>query len=158
NINSNTTEILLKGTDLKAISTKEIAKQIEAKKGYAQKLPTWFNTSNIYYLNILNIEQTCSDITTNSKKNLTNGKDIVDLNDEFDVDAFYFSKYFESVVHCELDSNLSDIVKHKYKQLQVSNINVVNTDGLEYLEKTNETFDWIYADPSRRHDSKGKVF
>src|SRR5690606_37778030 len=123
-----------------------------------QKLPTWFNTPNIYYPNKLNIEQTSSELTANYKANLINGKNIIDLTGGFGVDAFYFSKHFESVVHCELDSNLSEIVGHNYKQLQVSNINTVNTDGLEYLKKNEAIFDWIYVDPSRRHDSKGKVF
>ena len=31
-------------------------------------------------------------------------------------------------------------------------------DGIEFLKQNNKPVDWIYADPSRRHDSKGKVF
>ena len=158
NINSNISDLLLKGTAFETASTKEIAEQIETKKRCTQKLPTWFNTPNIYYPNKLNIEQTSSEITANYKANLISGKNIIDLTGGFGVDAFYFSKYFENVVHCELDSNLSDIVNHNYKQLQVRNIKTINNDSLEYLEKSNETFDWIYVDPSRRHDSKGKVF
>ena len=158
NVNSNISDLLLKGTAFETASTKEIAEQIETKKRCTQKLPTWFNTPKIYYPNKLNIEQTSSEITANYKANLISGKNIIDLTGGFGVDAFYFSKYFENVVHCELDSNLSDIVNHNYKQLQVRNIKTINNDSLEYLEKSNETFDWIYVDPSRRHDSKGKVF
>ena len=31
-------------------------------------------------------------------------------------------------------------------------------DGIEYLKSSKQKFDWIYADPSRRNDTKGKVF
>jgi hypothetical protein len=42
--------------------------------------------------------------------------------------------------------------------LGVSAIEVVNTDGIEYLKKFDGIYDWIYIDPSRRDESKGKVF
>jgi hypothetical protein len=34
----------------------------------------------------------------------------------------------------------------------------MTTDGISYLKNTETSFDCIYIDPSRRHDSKGKVF
>ncbi len=74
------------------------------------------------------------------------------------MDAFYFAKQFKNVIHCEIDKELSTIVSHNYKQLGLSNIETINQNGIEYLQLSNKVFDWIYIDPSRRHDSKGKVF
>jgi len=158
NLHSNISEIVLKGTTFDAVTTKELIEQIEAKVKCVKKLPTWFNTPLIYYPNKLNIEQTSSETTAAYKGNLIRGKTMVDVTGGFGVDCYYFSKQFASVTHCEIDKNLSEIVAHNYEQLQISNISTIDTDGLEYLEKTKETFDWIYIDPSRRHDSKGKVF
>jgi hypothetical protein len=42
--------------------------------------------------------------------------------------------------------------------LHVKNIETLNINGITYLNETKKTYSWIYIDPSRRHDSKGKVF
>jgi hypothetical protein len=158
NLTSHLTSLLLKGTSFSSVETKEIITQIEAKKRCEKKLPTWFNTEKIYYPNKLNIEQTSSEITANYKSNLIHGASIIDLTGGFGVDSFYFSKNFKTVVHCEMDGILSEIVKHNYTQLNVSNIDTLAIDGISYLETNKTVYDWIYLDPSRRHDSKGKVF
>ena len=53
---------------------------------------------------------------------------------------------------------MSKIVNHNYTQLNTNNISTHNIDGIKYLSTTPKSFDWIYADPSRRHNTKGKVF
>lgn len=156
-INVNTSDILLKGTSFPLVSTSEIVEQIEAKIRCKKKLSTWFNTKNIVYPNKLNIEQTSSEATANYKASLIKGKTIIDLTGGFGVDCYYFSKYFEQVTHCEINNKLSNIVKHNFKQLKTS-VNTLNVDGIEYLTTNTTNFDWIYIDPSRRHDAKGKVF
>ncbi|MFD1613467.1 THUMP-like domain-containing protein [Gelatiniphilus marinus] len=158
NLQADISKLLLKGIAFDAVETKDIIEQIEAKKRCEKKLPTWFDTKNIYYPNKLNIEQTSSEITANYKSHLIKGKSIVDLTGGFGVDCFYFSKHFKTVEHCEINDTLSEIVKHNYAQLHIQNINTNNIEGINYLKATNKTFDWIYIDPSRRHDSKGKVF
>ncbi|MGC6430603.1 MAG: class I SAM-dependent methyltransferase [Jejuia sp.] len=158
NTNSDINKILLKGTAFEEVSTTEIIQQIEAKKRCQKKLPSWFRTKKIYYPNKLNIEQTSSEITAKHKSELISGNTIVDLTGGFGVDCFYFSKRFKKIVHCEINSELSAIVKHNYNELNITNIETVNTNGLEFLEHSKEIFDWIYIDPSRRHDKKGKVF
>ncbi|MEW4922652.1 RsmD family RNA methyltransferase [Algibacter sp. 2305UL17-15] len=150
--------ILLKGTSFPNVATSEIIEQIEAKKRCKNKLSTWFHCENIYYPNKLNIEQTSSEITAKYKSELISGKSIIDLTGGFGVDFFYFSKQFENVVHTEINKSLSEIVNHNCKQLEISNIKTINTDGIDYLKRENTDFDWIYSDPSRRHDTRGKVF
>lgn len=157
NINTDINKLLLKGSKLNAVTTNEIVEQIEAKKRCKAKLKTWYNTKGVYYPNKLNIEQTSSEATAAYKSNLISGKTIIDLTGGFGVDAYYFSKKFDEVYHCEINENLSQIVSHNYSQLKVDNIKTINANGIEYL-KTTSNFDWIYVDPSRRHDTKGKVF
>ena len=158
NLNSNISSLLLKGTSFSDVETKDIIEQIEAKKRCDKKLPTWFETENIYYPNKLNIEQTSSELTAKYKSELIAGHSIIDLTGGFGVDCYYFSKQFKEVIHCEIDENLSEIVHHNYKQFGLLNIKTIATKGIEYLKTTSQKHDWIYIDPSRRHDSKGKVF
>ena len=158
NLNSDTASLLFKKHQNISVNIKELIEQIESKKRCKKKLSTWYNCDSIYYPNKLNIEQTSSEITAQYKSNLISGKSIIDLTGGFGVDCLYFSKHFESVTHCEINEELSEIVKHNYKQLKVNNINCLSANGIELLKVNNKTYDWIYIDPSRRHDSKGKVF
>jgi len=158
NLDTNIASLLLKGIDFPSLETKEIIEQIEAKKRCKTKLSTWFSTENIYYPNKLNIEQTSSETTAKHKAHLLKGKTIIDLTGGFGVDCYYFSKQFKQVIHCEINEELSQIVTHNYQQLAVENIQTIAQDGLAYLQNTEISLDWIYIDPSRRHDSKGKVF
>lgn len=157
-LNSNLASLILKGTNFSSVETKDIIEQIEAKKRCEKKLPSWFNKENIYFPNKLNIEQTSSEITAKFKTDLIYGDSIIDLTGGFGVDCYYFSKVFKTVLHCEINESLSKIVNHNYTQLKVNNIETINIDGIEFLKTTKNIFDWIYIDPSRRHDSKGKVF
>jgi len=158
NLNSDVTDLLLKGVSFEGIEAREIIEQIIAKEKCKSKLPTWFNTENIYYPNKLNIEQTSSEITAQYKSKLISGKTIIDLTGGFGVDSYYLSKHFKSLIHCEINSELSQIVKYNNKKLNTINLNTQNVDGIENIRTTLKSFDWIYADPSRRHETKGKVF
>lgn len=158
NLNSNISELLLRGTADSLAETKELIEQIEAKKRCKKKLPTWFNSVEIYYPNKLNIEQTSSEATAKYKSQLISGNSIIDLTGGFGVDCYYFSKQFKEVTHCELNTKLSQIVAHNFKQLETNNIKCLNINGIEVLNELNQTFDYIYIDPSRRNDVKGKVF
>jgi hypothetical protein len=158
NLDADVVSLLLSKPHFEDVSIKALVEQIEAKKKCKTKLPTWFHSQSIYYPNKLNIEQTSSEITAQYKSSLVKGKALIDLTGGFGVDAFYFSKQFKDVTHCELDSNLSEIVSHNFKTLKVNHINTVPSDGISFLKNSNTIFDCIYIDPSRRHDSKGKVF
>lgn len=155
---SDIASILLKGTAFTDVETTEIIEQIEAKKRSKTKLPSWFQCKNIYFPNKLNIEQTSSEITAKHKTGLMNGDTIIDVTGGFGVDCLHFSKRFKQVTHCEINPKLSEIVHYNYKQLQIENIKTQQVDGIDYLKNNSTNFDWIYIDPSRRHDSKGKVF
>jgi len=158
NLQEDPTKLILKGAPFQGIAIQEIVEQIISKKKCQQKLPTWFNTPQIYYPNKLNIEQTSSEITAKYKANLINGETLIDITGGFGVDCFAFSENFKEVTHCEINKELSKIVKHNYDKLKINDIETKAINGLEYLENNKQKYDWIYADPSRRNDLKGKVF
>ncbi|RKF03853.1 putative methyltransferase [Tenacibaculum lutimaris] len=158
NLHANIEELIFKGSPFKDITIQELANQLVAKQKSEKKLPTWFTSQNIYYPAKISIEQTSSEITANYKSNLLLGNSIIDITGGFGVDCLAFSKNFKEVIHCEINNDLSEIVAHNYKELGISNIQTIATDGLEYLKNTSQKFDCIYIDPSRRSDIKGKVF
>jgi hypothetical protein len=158
NLKSDITKLILKGSPFQGISIQEIAEQILSKNKCEKKLPTWFKTNNIFYPNKLNIAQTSSEITAKYKASLVSGNSLIDITGGFGVDAYYFSQKVKNVTHCEINDELSKIVTHNIKQFHVKNMETVISNGLQYLEKTTLKYNWIYADPSRRNDLKGKVF
>jgi predicted O-methyltransferase YrrM len=158
NLNTEITKLILKGSPFNDISVQELANQIVAKQKSTKKLITWFSTDDIYYPPKVSIEQTSSEITAKYKSKIVAGNSIIDITGGFGVDCFYFSKQFKQVTHCEINEELSTIVKHNYQQLKVDNIKTFSGNGFDFLKETNKTFDCIYIDPSRRNDVKGKVF
>jgi|TARA_B110000037_G_scaffold73196_1_gene87996 16S rRNA G966 N2-methylase RsmD len=158
NLNTESSKLIFKGSPFSNVSIQEIAEQVVSKNKCRTKLPTWYNTANIYYPNKLNIEQTSSEITAAYKASLVSGNTLIDLTGGFGVDCLSFSHKFKQTVHCEINSRLSKIVHHNLKQLKIKNIRTISEDGTSTLEKSSEKFDWIYIDPSRRNDIKGKVF
>lgn len=135
-----------------------ILNQIEAKAKAKDKLPTWFSTENIIYPSKISVEQTSSEKTASYKASLISGESLIDLTGGFGVDDFYFSKKFKTIAHCEINEDLSAIVKHNFEQLKVQNCRFYADDSANVLEESEIKWDWIYIDPSRRNDAKGKVF
>lgn len=155
---TDTMSVLLRKSIFEDVTQKELVEQLEAKKKCKIKLPTWFSTKLIYYPNKLNIEQTSSEITAQYKSNLISGKSLLDCTGGFGVDSFFFSQKISQIHHCEIDQNLSEIAAYNFGILGVKNIYCVAENGLEYLAKNERHFDWIFIDPSRRNNSKEKVF
>ncbi|MFM2214398.1 MAG: hypothetical protein RL427_1661 [Bacteroidota bacterium] len=136
----------------------EILNQIAAKQKAKSKLPTWFQTTNILYPSKVSIEQTSSEKTAAYKANLVSGTSLIDLSGGFGVDDYYFAQKLPQVVHCEINNELSALVAHNSIQLNLTNLQCQQGDSTAVLKELNQPFDWIYIDPSRRNDRKGKVF
>ncbi|MDR7210582.1 THUMP-like domain-containing protein [Flavobacterium piscis] len=158
NIGVSIAKLALQKNPFPAIDWISLLNQIEAKTKAKEKLPTWFLTENIIYPVKISIEQTSSEKTALYKSNLISGESIIDLTGGFGIDDYYFSKKFKTVAHCEINLELSNIVKHNFEQLHVKNCIFYADDSANILRSTDKKWDWIYVDPSRRNDAKGKVF
>lgn len=132
--------------------------QIAAREKAKDKLPTWFATQNIIYPHKISVEQTSSEIAAAYKAGLVSGDSLIDLTGGLGVDDYYFSKKIKHVTHCELNLELSAVAAHNFKMLNADNIECLPGDSTETLKLLNRQWDWIYIDPSRRSDAKGKVF
>lgn len=155
NFEGEISKLAFSGSPFETVSIQELLQQIESRSRIEKKLPTWFSTRDILYPPKLNLEQTSSEITSEYKASLVKGELIADITGGFGVDSYYFSEKFPEVHHFELNESLSEIVRHNFQVLG-RNIKCFNEDGLKAV--LNKKYSVIYADPSRRHDSKGKVF
>jgi len=158
NIGTDLTKLALQKNPFPDTDWHEILNQIAAKSKAKDKLPTWFSTDGIIYPAKISVEQTSSEQTALYKSEFVSGKKLIDLTGGFGVDDYYFSKQMGHVVHCEINTSLSEIVKHNFEQLNATNVTCFAEDSFDVLQKSNSNYDWIYIDPSRRNDAKGKVF
>lgn len=149
------TKLAFAGSPFPSIPIQALLEQISSRNQVKNKLPTWYQTPNIYYPPKLNLEQTSSEITAQHKANYAKVERIIDLTGGFGVDCFYFSKYANSVIHFEKNESLSQIVAHNFKQFGIENIQYKTGDSIELLTGYH---DIIYADPGRRDKDKNKVF
>ncbi|TRX21534.1 THUMP-like domain-containing protein [Flavobacterium franklandianum] len=157
-IDKTITKLALQKNPFPVMEWVSILNQIEAKTKSKEKLPHWFATKNIIYPSKISVEQTSSEKTASYKSEIVSGESLIDLTGGFGVDDFYFAKKINKVTHCEINPELSNIVKHNFEQLNVKNIRCLSGDSLEILSQLKAEYDWIYIDPSRRSDAKGKVF
>ncbi|WP_281228895.1 THUMP-like domain-containing protein [Flavobacterium aquiphilum] len=158
NIGAPVSKLALQKNPFPNVEWISVLNQIAAKSKAKEKLPTWFSTQNIIYPSKISVEQTSSERTALYKSTLVSGDNLIDLTGGFGIDDYYFSKRIKNVAHCEINAELSQIVEHNCKQLNCDNITCYAGDSFETLSKTDTKWDWIYIDPSRRNDAKGKVF
>jgi 16S rRNA G966 N2-methylase RsmD len=140
-----------------------IAQQLVGRRKAKEKLPTFFKTRGIIYPPSVNIEQSSSEATAKYKSTLIDTivdrrGSIADLTGGFGVDSFFFSKLFLTT-HCvEPNQQLLEITKHNHAVLQASNIQYHSLTAEEFLKSTDQKFDLIYLDPSRRDENNRKLF
>jgi hypothetical protein len=158
NIGADSSKLALQKNPFPDVNWIAILNQIAAKTKSKNKLPTFFKTENIIYPSKISVEQTSSEKTAQYKASLVSGETLIDLTGGFGVDDLYFSKVMENVIHCEIEEELSMLAQHNFEVLGIQNVQCELGDSSTYLEKTQSKLDWIYIDPSRRNDTKGKVF
>ncbi|WP_140938795.1 THUMP-like domain-containing protein [Sphingobacterium lumbrici] len=151
--------IALKKSPFPDVSSSELAAQIDGWQRSVRKLPTWAFSSPIYYPDKINLEQCSSEHTALVKQTLiAKGTRVVDITGGFGVDSCYMAQEAQVVIHCELNENLSEIVKQNAIELGVPNLICIATDGVAYInQQKDDTLDYIFIDPSRRVNH-AKVF
>ncbi|WP_410005208.1 THUMP-like domain-containing protein [Aequorivita nionensis] len=156
NFEGEVSKLAFAGSPFENVSVQELMQQIESRKKAEKKLQHWIETPNILFPPKLNLEQTSSEITAEYKASLVKGETLADITGGFGIDSFFFSEKIATVHHFEINPALSEIAAHNFKVFEKENIKCFSEDGLQAV--LFKKYNIIYADPSRRHDSKGKVF
>ncbi len=157
-LNDDLSVLVLKGSPFMEVSVQELAQQIESKAKAKKKLPHWYETSNIYYPPKLSLEQCSSLLTADYKASLVGGRSLIDISGGMGVDALAFAQKCEHVVHCELNESLSALTAYNLPLLGGGNVDCYAGDGIGILKDLGKSFDWIFADPSRRDEGRQRVF
>ncbi|MEG2614322.1 MAG: RsmD family RNA methyltransferase [Alistipes sp.] len=130
-----------------------VATQVKYLARAATKLPSYRAAQCI--LPSLAFEQASSEECAAHKR--IEGDMALDLTGGLGVDACALGRHFRRVVALERDPLLATITRDNLRRMGVVNVEVVCAAAEEYLATTREHFDWIYADPDRRHADGRKL-
>jgi len=152
------TLLLFKYQGKVAFDLKTAVQQIAARQKASKKLPSWSKNLNLLFPASISIEQCSSEQTAAFKSAGRKGGWMVDLTGGFGVDCYHLSQGFEKGVYCEQQAELFQISKHNLSALNPGKFDFVEGDGLEFLRKSAQNFDLIYADPARRGTGNQKLY
>ncbi|MDR0939343.1 MAG: SAM-dependent methyltransferase [Mediterranea sp.] len=130
--------------------------QIAGRQAARTKLPSWAELDDIVYPPRLPLEQCSSEATARYKAGLTEGDTLADLTGGFGVDCAFMARRFRQATYVERQAGLCRLAERNFAALGLANIDVLNRDGVEYLERIRPV-DTIYLDPARRDGHGGKV-
>lgn len=158
-VHDDASRIALNKSPFEHVSSPELAQQIHGLQKVSRKVPDWIEQSKaLYFPEKLNLEQCSSAGTAKFKASLLSPNSTVfDLTGGFGVDSYYFAQRAKKVTHCEITPELSQIVAHNLNALGVDNVQCHAGDGVAFLASSNNHYDYIYIDPSRRVKNQ-KVF
>jgi hypothetical protein len=162
--NTDVRDLVLKHKELFGIPTASILQQIASRRKAKEKLPSYFNTQGIIFPPAENFEQTSSESTALFKtkiiQDLLSGEKhaLADLTGGFGVDVYFLSRCFANVHYVEPRLDLLEMARHAHELMGADKIVYHNSTAEDFLLTTNERFDLIYLDPSRRTAAKQKVY
>lgn len=157
NMHENMHDIAFKKSPFKDIAMRDLLQQIQGRNIVKKKIPT-LNQKGILFPPKLNLEQTSSEATALHKASIVQRKSIVDITGGLGVDCMAFAHKFKEVTHLEQNKELQAMAAYNFESLALKNIRTIATDAIEFLKGTNDFWDVLYVDPSRRDDAKNRVF
>lgn len=162
--NQDIRNLILKNKVLLGIPTSQLMEQVATRRKAKEKLPLYYRTAGVVYPPPANFEQTSSEITARYKTDLIAGLTRaptatgVDLTGGFGVDTFFLSQKFAKLHYVEPETSLLEIARYNHHLLGAGNIEYHAQTAEDFLRTTSESFDFIYADPSRKTAAKKKVY
>lgn len=156
-------DLVLKNKVLFGIPTAQLIDQIGTRRKAKTKLPSYYNTAGIIFPPPANFEQSSSEATARYKSEIiaslteNPGGKGADLTGGFGVDSYFLSKHFREVHYVEPQASLLELARYNHEMLGVRNVQYHALTAEDFINSTQETFDFIYVDPSRRTAEKKKV-
>lgn len=151
-------QLALQGTKDPEVDLTFALEQIAGRQKAKTKLPSWAETEGIIYPPHLSMEQCSSEQTARYKASIVGDRAlVVDLTAGFGVDLAFISQGFKRAVHVERQPQLCAISSENYQLLGLNHIEVVCSDGIDYLHQLGHA-DLIFMDPARRDEHGGRTY
>lgn len=133
--------------------------QIDCRQRTKYKLTKWIANENFLFSSTLSAEQSTSEMLAEFHASLVRrGDSILDITCGLGIDSMTFACKGANVTSIEINPNIAEIVNHNIKVCDLPNMQIVNTDSLEFLRENNNKFDIIFVDPARRGTHNQRTF
>lgn len=154
NARSDIHELALKNKELGMGELKIALEQIESRKRIKSKVPSWYENFDLILPNSKYLEQSSSEKTANFKSQIYQYSSSIDCTGGTGIDSAAIARNSENHLIIENNVDLAELLKQNFSVLNLENVEIVATDCIDYLSKTNKIFDFAYVDPSRRQAGK----
>ena len=132
--------------------------QIEARKKFGTKFPEFLKCKKFLIPDLISGEQASHQaIATYHSRISTNSTKILDMTAGLGIDSLTFATRSQ-VTAVELNPMKAEILKKNAEILGRGSLIVLNLDSIEYLKSTDQNFDLIFVDPSRRDTANKRVY
>lgn len=132
---------------------RHILQQIEGWQRLRTKVPTWAAVDDLLYPVRLSLEQCSSETTARYKAEVAGrGHLLVDLTGGLGVDFSFMARGFDRAVYVERNADLCQLARHNLPLLSLPQAEIVEGDGVAYLQQMQERASVIFLDPYRRDD------
>ena len=156
--NEDVRQLAFLGKKLPEVDMAYALDQIAGRQKARTKIPSWAAIDGIVYPPHISMEQCSSEQTARYKAQIAGkGAKMVDLTAGFGVDMAFMSDGFKEAIHIEQQPQLCAISSENYKRLGMHHIQVVCSDGVEFLHQM-EHADLIFIDPARRDQHGGRTY
>jgi 16S rRNA G966 N2-methylase RsmD len=156
-INDDPYELMFSTHKYPGLPMREIAEQIASRQKVKDKLPEWFANDQLLFPPKENLEQASSEITAKFKAQFMKGDSFLDLTGGTGIDTFYIAQNFERSTYAEPNEELCELATHNFSELG-ADIKVRNDKAEHVLSENATKADWIFIDPSRRDESKNRLY
>lgn len=142
---------------------KHILQQVEGWQRLRSKVPTWTGIDGIEFPPRLALEQCSGEVAARYKSSVVKrllpkgATAMVDLTGGLGVDFSFIAPWFKQAVYVERQAELCRLATHNFPLLGLSDAQIVNADGVDYLRQMEQPIDLIFIDPARRSETGKKV-
>ena len=133
-----------------------VLRQITGMQKIKNKIPAFYEHTEILYPAQLSLEQSSSESTAKYKSELCEGETFADLTGGFGIDCYFISRKFSQSTYVERNTELCQIAINNFEVLGVKNITVINKQSEDFLAEM-PAVDCIFIDPARRGVAGNKV-
>ncbi len=152
-------KLALKWAGKKDFPSQFLLTQIKARQKAKLKIPTWYSCKSIVYPDSTALEQCSSEVTAKIKAVGCDDLKVVDLTGGLGIDSWAFSTKAKNVLYVEPILDRYELAQHNFKELGITNVNFLNSTAENAVNQfTDNEFDVVYLDPSRRDLHQRRAF
>lgn len=133
--------------------------QVDCRQRAKNKLFGWIENENFLFHSTLSSEQSTSELIAEFHASLIpKDSTVLDMTCGLGIDSMTFARYGANVKSIEINQSIAEIVSHNIQVCGIKNIELINADSIDYLNRCNEQFGVIFVDPARRGSHNQRTF